>query len=410
MKSSTDDDKLLIKNVDVEDLTGADDETQPTDTLKVTFDVSNALTTELKNVKIRAWVEDSTGKRFSDRSSTESFDLAEKYLSEGNEFELVVSEDAKKSTSVGSYYLVKLEASGESDDGTTRSDIYFKEFKVFREDHKVIIENVAVLPESGTCGSGVEFAITATNIGNTEESVKLSARNAVLSTNVDSGTFTLKKDGSEQSKITKLTINVPANAKADSYPFDVKAIYNDGKSDVVVSKALPVTCAATIANANATSAISVAQGSQTVSRGEAGKYTITLTNTQATQQTFKVSVTGVADWGTVTVENGEVTLMPSASAPAYIYVTPNSDAAAGLHLATVAINAGSTLLDTKTLTTTVAVPTTTVTDYSRSATAASTISNSTLMNVGFAALFIVVVALAVGLFWVRNGKSKTERY
>ncbi len=412
VKSSTDDDKLLIKNVDVEDITGADDETQPTDTLKVTFDVSNMLTTELQNIKVKIWVEDSTGKRFSDRTSTDSFDLAGKELNENNEFELVVSEDAKKSVSISSYYLVRIDAAGEDEAGTTHSDIYFKEFKVFREDHSVIIQDVAITPESATCGGSAEFAIRTTNIGSTEETVRLNIKNTALGVNVDSGSITLKKDGSESSKVTKLAASIPATAISDSYSFDVKTTFNDGKDQITTVETLKVACETAPISVNQTESdiVSLAQSSQTVNRGSTGKYTVTLTNTQSTTQIFKVDVSGAQDWATVTVENGEATLAPGASSPAYVYVTPKSDANAGQHTATVIVTAGANVVGSKALTTTVGVPTTTVTDYSRTGATSTAIAMPSWTNVGFAALFVVVVVLAGVLFSARNGKGKPERY
>ncbi len=410
VSESTDDGKLSVRNVDITDITGDDDETQPGDTVKVAFDVVNILTKEITNIKAKVWIEDADGKRFTEKVATDSFDIDAKDTNEDNEFELVIDTDAKKSgADPKTYYLVRIEVSGDDEDGITHSDLFQRELKIFREDHKVVIGEITTTPESGSCGSPVEFSVKTTNVGNSEERVVANVKNTALSITQSSGQFVLKKEGSESSKVTKLAVTLPANAAAATYSFDVKATYNDGASDTVVSKSLAVSCAAVGASGNATAAgtISVASASQTINRGESGRYTITVTNTYDTTQSFKVVVSGVSDWGEARVENGDVSLAPGASVPVYIYVTPKSDASAGLHTATAQISAGSTVLDTKTLSTTVGIPTTTVTDYSRAGTGAAvalpSLSSSDWTNAAFAGVVVVVIVL-IGLFtWFKPG-------
>jgi hypothetical protein len=408
VSESTDDSKLNVRNVDVADITGDDDETQPGDTIKVTFDVTNILTKAVSNIKAKIWIEDADGKRFTEKAATDSFDLDAKDTKESNEFELVLDTDAKKSGSdPKTYYLVRIEVSGDDEDGVTHSDLFQRELKVFREEHKVVITDITTTPESGSCGSPVEFAVRTTNVGNTEEHVVVNVKNTALSLNQSSSQGTLKKEGSDSSKLTKLAVTIPANAAAANYAFDVKATFNDGASDVVVSKSLTVGCALVTGNTTTTGTISIASTSQTVNRGETGKYTITVTNTYNTTQNFKVTLSGVSDWGEARVENGDISLAPGASVPVYVYVTPKSDASAGVHTATAQISAGSTLLDTKTLSTTVGIPTTTVTDYSRAGTGAAVglpaLSSGDLTNAAFAAVVVIVVVL-VGLFaWFKPG-------
>ena len=426
VKDTTDNDKLVIRSVEVADTSGADDEHEPGDSFDVTFDVANLYNKDLQSVKIKSWisgVKDSTVKRFSDRVSADKFDLSAADTKDQITLNLKLSTDARKSTTdLTTYYAVNLIAEGSDDAGNLFTDYYVKELKVTRQDHKIIFDSVAFDPPEATCGSSTELTVKTINIGNSEEKVTVNVRNNALGASLSTGQFTLAKEGTDAQETSRLLVAVPATAKAQDYMLDVTAAYNDGKTELSTPYKLTVTCGQTAQTAGTTgttsesasgSTIAVQQTSAVAERGQVVKYVITVTNTQGTSAAYKVDVSGVQDWATATVEPSDMTLAPGASSQLFVYLTPRRDAAAGDHSATVSVISGTTVLSSKVLTTLVKAGTTTVEQVALTGASALNLGENTV-TIGFGALVILVAVLAIVLVVTRNGKNgngkKVEKY
>ncbi|MBI4095679.1 MAG: putative S-layer protein [DPANN group archaeon] len=424
VKDSTDNEKLLIRNIDVTDVSGDEDEHEPGDDFEVTLDVANLNNKDLESVKVKAWisgVKDSTVKRYSERAQADKFDLSAADTKDEITLKLALSTDARKSTTdLTTYLALNIVAEGSDENGTLFTDMYVKEFKVTRQDHKVIFESVSFNPPETTCGGSTEIAVRTINIGNSEEKVTVNVKNNAMGTSLSTGQFELKKDGSDAEKISRLAVAVPATAKAQDYTLDVIASYNDGKTELTEPVKLTIGCGAAAASSVTSvtsesvsgSTIAVQQASAVAERGQAVKYTITVTNMQTAEATYKLDVSGTQDWATVSVEPSELKLASGASSQLFVYLTPRRDASAGDHSATVSVVSGTTVLSSKVLTTLVKAGTTTIEQFAP--TGASTLNlGGNTATIGFGALVILVAILAIVLVVTRNGKGngkKVEKY
>ncbi len=422
VKDSADNEKLLVRNIDFVDVSGDEDEHEPGDDFEVTFDVANINNKDLESVKVKAWVsgvKDSTVKRYSERVQADKFDLSAADTKDEITLKFRLSTAARKSTTdLTTYLALNIVAEGSDENGILFTDAYVKEFKVTRQDHKLLFESVEFNPPEAACGSGTEIAIRTVNIGNSEEDVTVNVKNNALGTSLSTGQFELKKEGSDAEKISRLAVAIPATARAQDYTLDIIAAYNDGKTELTEPHKLTVSCSTPPATTmvatqeSAASPIAVQQSSAVAERGQAVKYTITVTNTQATATAYKVDVGGVQDWATASVEPSELTLAPGASSQLFVYLTPRRDASAGDHTATVSIVSGTTVLASKTLTTLVKAGTTTVEQFAPAMGASSLgLGGGNAATIGFGALVILVAILAIVLVVTRNGNGKkVEKY
>ncbi|MBI2040698.1 MAG: putative S-layer protein [DPANN group archaeon] len=424
VKDSSDNEKLLVRNIDVTDVSGDEDEHEPGDDFEATLDVANLHNKDLESVKVKAWVsgvKDSTVKRYSERVQEDKFDLSAADTKDEITLKFRLSTGARKSTTdLTTYLALNIVAEGSDENGTLFTDYYVKEFKVTRQDHKIIFDSIAFNPPEATCGGSTEIAVKTINIGNSEEDVTVNVKNNALGTSLSTGQFTLKKEGSDAEKVSRLAISVPATAKAQDYTLDVTSSYNDGKTEQTEPVKLTVGCSAQAVasgtgttSESAVAAIAVQQASAVAERGQAVKYTITVTNTQATAATFRVDVSGTQDWATASAEPSELTLAPGASSQLFVYLTPRRDASAGDHSATVSVVSGTTVLSSKVLTTLVKAGTTTVEQFSPATGASALKLSGNTVTIGFGALVILVAILAIVLVVTRNGKGngkKIEKY
>src|SRR3989344_1028616 len=153
-----DDNALIVDNFDVTDETGDDAELLPGDEIRVEFDISNEITTDMNDVRVRVWIEDDAGERISDRIDTEKFNVEGK-TTETKDVTLKVPVYAKD----GKHYVV-FEATGQDDDGNDVYDLTFESIDVERNAHNLLIESVTFNPEMPICGSSVEIAVMVANI------------------------------------------------------------------------------------------------------------------------------------------------------------------------------------------------------------------------------------------------------
>jgi len=388
--------KVTSVDVTVNDLTG-DDETNPGDSLDISFTLDTSFS--LSNVKATAWLEKSDGTRVGSKVMTEKDDLDDD--SRDEEITLRVDPTAKQ----GQHVLI-IEATG-TDSDTDNDVCYIYEEKraeenVQRESHSLLIDTVTVEPAQAACGEKLQITSLIYNIGDeTEDAVKLRIRNAELNIDQYSELFKMQKSGSS-AKVTKaMAVDIPAGAKG-TYLFDVLAYYNSGSDTYATSIGVPVVCKTAgttttetgTAGTAGTGTISIPTTAVTAESGQTAKFTAAITNTGSAAQTYDVSVSGVSDWATSSIEPSSVAIASGASSPVYVYLTPKSGVY-GDQTATVTVKSSSTVLATKTLTVTLPQkPATTVTPKSSTAAPQLQLSDEAMV-----AVTVIVVLIVVGFLY-----------
>lgn len=408
-----DDGALVIDNVEVDDVTGDDDQLEPGDYLDLDFDVKNKLTTQtIDDIKVKAWVEDSDGDRISDKVETDKFDVDEKD-SENIDLTVRIDPDVKEGT-----YTLVIEARGEDEDTQTRCNAYTENVKVEKEDHSLLLDSVQITPSTAKCGGTVEVSTHTYNIGKKDEDdIKLKVKAADLGIEEYSEIFKLN-DGKDVIKTTLLEI--PANAAAGDYWLEVIATFNDG-DDQASSGLMPftVTCGEVAPEVTPTteapSVMSLPTTSATAKIGEKIKFTTTLTNTGDKTSTFTLSLSDVSDWAESDIEPSAITLAPGASMPVYVYITPKS---ASPHTITLSVFADGQLAATQTLTVNVIEAEEVtgtgieITEWGHgvSASQAKALIKDYIGTAGLIVLIALLVVLALTLYIVHNPKKPEVTY
>jgi len=330
---------VVIEDIEVNDETGDDSEILPGDELEVNFDVSNEITTDMNDIRVRVWIEDDTGTRISDRIDTDNFDIQGKDV-EAKSVALRVPVDADK----GTHYVV-FETTGEDDDGNNVYDLAFAEIAVERNSHDLLIESVTFNPEDVTCGGPVEIAIKVVNIGTSkEDDVFVTIKNTKLGLDYKSEVFEVDDSGSDVDYTVRTVFDVPKSAAEDLYSLDVKATFNSDSDTETKFVDMSVSCGSP---AESDVELNTASNFANVAAGQTVKFVVEIKNNGASAADFVLSATGVQDWAIVTIEPGDISLASGASIPANLYVTPKSGAALGTHTATLTLEQDGNVVTTK---------------------------------------------------------------
>ena len=330
---------VVIEDIEVNDETGDDSEILPGDELEVNFDVSNEITTDMNDIRVRVWIEDDTGTRISDRIDTDNFDIQGKDV-EAKSVALRVPVDADK----GTHYVV-FETTGEDDDGNNVYDLAFAEIAVERNSHNLLIESVTFNPEDVTCGGPVEIAVKVVNIGTSkEDDVFVTIKNTKLGLDYKSEVFEVDDSGSDVDYTVRTVFDVPKSAAEDLYSLDVKATFNSDSDTETKFVDMSVSCGSP---AESDVELNTASNFANVAAGQTVKFVVEIKNNGASAADFVLSATGVQDWAIVTIEPGDISLASGASIPANLYVTPKSGAALGTHTATLTLEQDGNVVTTK---------------------------------------------------------------
>ena len=330
---------VVIEDIEVNDETGDDSEILPGDELEVNFDVSNEITTDMNDIRVRVWIEDDTGTRISDRIDTDNFDIQGKDV-EAKSVALRVPVDADK----GTHYVV-FETTGEDDDGNNVYDLAFAEIAVERNSHDLLIESVTFNPEDVTCGGPVEIAVKVVNIGTSkEDDVFVTIKNTKLGLDYKSEVFEVDDSGSDVDYTVRTVFDVPKSAAEDLYSLDVKATFNSDSDTETKFVDMSVSCGSP---AESDVELNTASNFANVAAGQTVKFVVEIKNNGASAADFVLSATGVQDWAIVTIEPGDISLASGASIPANLYVTPKSGAALGTHTATLTLEQDGNVVTTK---------------------------------------------------------------
>ena len=333
---------VVIEDIEVNDETGDDSEILPGDELEVNFDVSNEITTDMNDIRVRVWIEDDTGTRISDRIDTDNFDIQGKDV-EAKSVALRVPVDADK----GTHYVV-FETTGEDDDGNNVYDLAFAEIAVERNSHDLLIESVTFNPEDVTCGGPVEIAVKVVNIGTSkEDDVFVTIKNTKLGLDYKSEVFEVDDSGSDVDYTVRTVFDVPKSAAEDLYSLDVKATFNSDSDTETKFVDMSVSCGSP---AESDVELNTASNFANVAAGQTVKFVVEIKNNGASAADFVLSATGVQDWAIVTIEPGDINLESDAKVPVNIYITPKSGASLGTHTATITVESDGEVVATKDLT------------------------------------------------------------
>jgi len=350
----TDDGKLKFSDgPDWEDKTGDDSQLTPGDTIETTFEVENAFSTStdmsINSVSIKAWLQDSSGKRVTDRMETDSFDLSAGDTQDDS-LTLIVPVDTTKS----SLYLY-VSAEGNDDDDVTHSVLKVIPLKIEKSDHDIAFDTITISPDPAVCGQALDIIADIWNVGTKEEDTKLHISSSALNIDAYTDLFKLDNSGNDREAIKTISVLLSSIVKPGNYTLSVGASYNGGKDSESVLKSIAVVCSNYVAgeedNAGAAGNGALTFASSTIEgkQGTQSKISATLKNTGATAAVYTFELSGMQDWASGFVEPDTVTLAGGASTDIFVYVTPKTSAT-GDNTATVTAKSGGAVIESKTIT------------------------------------------------------------
>ncbi len=349
----TDDGKLIFSDgPDVEDMTGDDSELVPGDTIEVTFELENKFTTamDINNIKVKAWLQDPSGDRVTDREETEGFDL-----SDGDTQDDTLTLRVPVDTEEDTLYLV-VRAEGDDDDDATHSALYVEKLELERQENEVAIDAITISPDPAVCGQALDIKVDVWNVGTEEQEAKVHVTNSDLDIDVYSDLFDLDNSGDDREVVQTMSILLGKGITPGNYTLGVDVSYNSGKDAKSEDAAINVVCSDYVAGGNeeedgtaGTGMLTVETASMEGKQGQQVKFTATLKNTGATAAVYTFELTGVSDWATGYVEPDTVTLAADATTDIFAYITPKTSAS-GDKTATLTVKSGGTTLETETLT------------------------------------------------------------
>ena len=310
---------------------------------------------EVKDVKVRAWVE---GYEYGDiEDKTDLFDIhastTPNVISKNLELKLPDDLDATESytLNIGVFFQ-----SSESIEYAWNFDLL-----VSPERHKLSVFDVIFNPSDKVrAGDNLYAKIRVENLGDKrEENVKvtLSVPQLGVSTSdyIDDLSTTDCSEGcddneNENTDSAELFIKIPENAKTGIYDAIVKISYGrnnfeeeerynvfvEEKKEIAAVDTAPGTPTQT--GGVVTSVISVDTTSQNVEQGGSAVYKIMFANLGEDSETFSLALEGV-NFGTARVDPAFITVAPDKTGEAYVYVSTNEDAKLGTNSFIVKVSA-----------------------------------------------------------------------
>jgi hypothetical protein len=346
-----DDGSLMIDEVEVDDATDDDKTLVPGDILAVSFDVENKLTSDVDGIETQAWLENTDGKRLTDKIEFDSFDLEDKDT-QTLDFEVQVPFDVDDKDYV---VLVMLAEGEEKNNNSVKSARYMQKLLVEREDHDVAFEAVNVNPSSITCGSAADISVNIWNVGSDDEDITVKVRHSELGIDAATEKFNLKDTGSNADALKTLSVIVPKNVKPGNYSLTVSATYNKDKSTESTAASMEVLCSTYVDTGDDEPAVDAGQGLLALEstdvdgvQGQQSKVKATLRNTGQTAAVYTFELTGLGGWATGYVEPDTLTLASGASSDVFAYITPKSSAT-GENTATLSVKSGNAVIETETI-------------------------------------------------------------
>ncbi len=346
---ASNDGKLAITDVTVDDVTDDDSQLVPGDFLDTAFTVENKISTNMKSIHVRAWLQNTAGTRLTDKVSLDSFSLDGQ---DSNDFTIKLQVPPK--TKAGKAYLM-LEAVGKDANDTEKSDLYTYSVDVERNDYDTYIDGVAMNPATVVCGNSVDVVTHFWNTGSNQDTVEIIVRDSDLSISQSSGSFDLNYQGSGAEATKTMTVLIPADAKAGNHSLEVTVKYNDGNDAKTASAELEVLCTGTgttttteTPTTGGTGILTLSTNSVEGTQGQQLKVSAAIKNTGSTTATYTLELVGTSDWASGYVEPATVTLASGAVTDVLVYITPKTTAT-GDQTAVLNVKSGNLVVSSSTI-------------------------------------------------------------
>ncbi len=211
----------------VKSLEASADKVAPAGKLEVSLDVRNLWGKDAQNAKAEVVLRGIDGGE--DLTEEVEFgELANKDTESGTAT-FIIPVDAKEGT-----YQVSVKLTWEDEDGVEfstdgqRTD----KFKVERATHDLVFQEVAFLPSTVSAGNSAQVGFRLANTGDKDEMVSVAVKSDGLKLNLASAAFKLER-GKET--IQFIPFQVPGDAAAGNYLFEVTATFADSESRVNTS-------------------------------------------------------------------------------------------------------------------------------------------------------------------------------
>ncbi|MFA6461294.1 MAG: hypothetical protein WCV90_03430 [Candidatus Woesearchaeota archaeon] len=144
--------------------------------------------------------------------------------------------------------------------------------------------------------------------------------------------------------VPEMFLPIPADAKEGEYEVKVTAKYDEYET---VTKTFKINVLANEAFQTSDKLVlAVGPEAQTITAGTSATYAIALTNAGSTSKAYLLEATAGSDWATLSLSESLVVLAPGQNKVVYVEAKVAPNAAAGAHIASVAIKSGSDVLET----------------------------------------------------------------
>src|SRR3989344_5703029 len=271
--------------------------------------------------------------------------------------------------------------------------------------HSVKIADVSFSPSlTVKAGRSLLATVLVENVGeNAEEDVKVTV--AVPELGLTASEYVDEVEADDHQAVDEMFLQIPLDAKTGQYTVKVTAQYDDLRETVsktytlnvmdndLILKELPSKSSKTV--------LAVGPETQTVAAGKTASYAVALTNDGPASKAYTVEATS-GDWATASVSEKLVVLEPGQNKVVYVDLATAQDAAAGEHLASVAVKSGSDVLETVVLKATVTAP----------ANAGSETSLRNGLEIALVVLvdLLVLLGLVIGFSRLRKDDDGEEKY
>lgn len=270
--------------------------------------------------------------------------------------------------------------------------------------HSVDIKDVTFSPGNTVkAGRSLLASVLVENFGeNDQEDVQVTV--AIPALGVSATEYVDELDADDSEDVTGdyeggLLLQIPADAQAGDYEVLVSVEYDNGHETATQKYTLTV-----LGNEQFQAAeklvVVVSPESQAVAAGKTAVYGVALSNEGTSSKAYTLSVV-TGDWATASLSESLVVLAPGESKVAYVNLNVNADAVSGEHTASLAVKSGEQVMESITL----------------SASVASGMGNGTVdlrngLEIALIVLVIVlvIVGLIVGFSRLRKDEEDDQSY
>jgi hypothetical protein len=344
---ASNDGKLAITDVTIDDVTDDDSQLVPGDFLEASFTVENKLSTDMKSIHVKAWLQNTAGTRLTDKISLDSFTLDGQ---DSNDFSMKLQ--VPPETKAEKVYLLT-EAIGKDANGTEKSDLYADSVDVERNEYDTYIESIALNPATAVCGNSVDVAAHIWNIGSNQDTFEIIVKDSDLKISQSSGSFDIDYHGSGADVTKTIPVLIPVDAKAGNHSLEVTVKFDDGSDSKTASAELEVLCTGTgttteTPTTGGTGILTLSTNSVEGTQGQQLKVSAAIKNTGSTTTTYTLELVGTSNWASGYVEPATVTLASGAITDVLVYITPKTTAT-GDQTAVLNVKSGNLVVSSSTI-------------------------------------------------------------